>query len=89
MEAIEAVLDLAKERDELAADLETYESWFESIVGNNVTLEYKKKKHTRYIECTVVEFTAGEGWELRSEDDDIFVVTFEDFAKGRVWITKN
>ena len=29
MEAIEAVVDLAKERDELASDIETYETWFE------------------------------------------------------------
>jgi len=85
MEAIEAVLELAKERDELASELETYESWFESIVGKDVTLEYKrKKKHTRYIDCVVVEFTPGEGWELRSDDDEIFTVSFEDFVTGRV-----
>lgn len=86
MEAIEAVLELAKERDELASDIETYESWFESLVGKSVTLTVKRKKHTRFVQCTVTEFMQGEGWELQSEDgeDEIFMVTFEDLTAGRV-----
>ena len=90
MEAIEAVLDLVKERDEIASDLETYESWFESLVGRNVTLALKRKSKTRFVECTVTEFTQGEGWELKSDEtDEVYMATFEDFAEGRIWLTKN
>jgi len=87
MEAIEAVLDLAKERDELNADIEVYESWFDSLVGKEVTLCVTNKKKTRFVTCTVTEFTSGEGWELTSEDsDEVYMVTFEDFVEGRVWV---
>jgi hypothetical protein len=91
MEAIEAVLELAKERDELASDLETYENWFESILGRRATLTVPhKKKVTRFVECTVTDFTQGEGWELTSTDaeDEVFMVTFEDFANGHVMVHK-
>jgi ribosome maturation factor RimP len=87
MEAIEAVLELAKERDEIAAELETYEDWFESLVGKEVTLQLKSRKHTRFVECTVAEFNPGEGWVLQTDQgEDTHVVTFEDFAEGRVWV---
>lgn len=87
MEAIEAVLELAKERDELANDLETYEDWFEALVGKEVTLNVTNKKKTRFVTCTVTEFTSGEGWELTSADsDEVYMVTFDDFAEGRVWV---
>lgn len=90
MEAIEAVLDLVKERDEIANELETYESWFESLVGRSVTLTLKRKRKTRFIECVVTEFTQGEGWELTSDEtDEVYMVSFEDFAAGRIWLTKN
>jgi len=90
MEAIEAVLDLVKERDELAGDLETYENWFEALVGRTVTLTVKHKKKTNFIECVVTEFNSGEGWELKSDEtDEVYMVTFEDFAEGRIWLTKN
>ena len=87
MEAIEAVLELAKERDELASELEAYEDWFESLVGKEVTLTFKSKKKTRFLECIVTEFTPGEGWVLQTEtDDETHIVTFEDFVEGRVWV---
>ena len=87
MEAIEAVLELAKERDELASDLEIYESWFESLVGKEVTLAVSHKKKTNFVDCTVTEFTSGEGWELTALDtDEVYIVGFEDFADGRVWV---
>jgi hypothetical protein len=89
MEAIEAVLELAKERDEFAADIEVYESWFESLIGKDVTLTVKNKKKTSFVECTVTEFNSGEGWELTSRDsDEVYMCTFDDFAEGRVWIHK-
>lgn len=87
MEAIEAVLELAKERDEIASELETYEEWFESLVGKEVTLALKSKKRTRFVGCVVTEFNPGEGWVLQSvEGDDTHVVSFEDFVEGRVWV---
>lgn len=85
MEAIEAVLELAKERDQLADELETYEEWFEELVGRTVTLTLKSKKHTRFVECVVSEFIEGEGWELHgTEDDEVFMVTLADVFNGKV-----
>jgi len=89
MEAIEAVLELAKERDQIADELETYEDWFESLVGRKVTLSVKNKKSTRFVECVVTEFVEGEGWELTSceeGEDEVFMVTLEDIFKGKVVI---
>ena len=88
MEAIEAVVTLAKERDELASDIETYEAWFEALVGRHVVLSVKRKKHTRFVDCLVTEFVDGEGWELQGlDDDEVYVVTFEDFVHGRVYVS--
>ena len=90
MQAIQAVLDLIKERDEIADELETYENWFESLVGENVVLSIGSKRKTRFVDCIVTEFTPGEGWVLQSLDgdneDDVHVVTFEDFVRGRLYI---
>jgi len=90
MQAIQAVLDLVKERDEIAEELETYENWFESLVGENVVLSIGSKRKARFVDCIVTEFTPGEGWVLQSVDgdgeDDVHVVTFEDFVRGRLYI---
>lgn len=87
MQAIQAVLDLVKERDEIAEELETYENWFESLVGENVVLSVGSKRKARFVDCVVTEFTPGEGWVLQGlEDDDVHVVTFEDFVRGRLYI---
>jgi hypothetical protein len=85
MEAIEAVLELAKERDELANEVETYEAWFESLVNRRVTMSIKHKKTTRFVECIVTEFTPNEGWELTSVDDDeIYMVTFDEMMSNKI-----
>lgn len=92
MEAIEAVLELAKERDQIADELETYEEWFESLVGRKVTLSLKQKSKQskiRFVECIVSEFVEGEGWELTScenGEDEVFMVTLEDIFIGKVSI---
>lgn len=87
MEAIEAVLELAKERDDAVNELETYETWFEELVGKDVTLSIKSKKKTRFEDCTVTSFHSGEGWELTSVGtDEVYMVSFEDFVSGKVWI---
>ena len=86
MDAIEAVLELAKERDELANIVESYEELLESLVGKKVILTVGRKGHKRFIECTVTDFHGSEGWELVSteDDDEVHMVTFEDFATGKV-----
>lgn len=90
MDAIEAVVELAKERDELAEEVEIYEDWFESLVGKEVTLCIKNNKKaggTSFLECLVTEFTPGEGWVLHDNaTDDVHIVTFDDFASGNVWV---
>jgi len=97
MEAIEAVLELAKERDQIADELETYEEWFEALVGRKVTLSNKhkgKSNKIRFVECVVTEFVEGEGWELTScegegEEDEVFMITLEDIFQGKVSIHSN
>ena len=98
MEAIEAVLELAKERDQIADELETYEEWFESLVGRKVTLSIKQKgkpAKIRFVECVVTEFVEGEGWELTScegegeEQDEVFMITLDDIFRGKVSIHSN
>jgi hypothetical protein len=85
MDAIEAVLELAKERDELASTVETYDDMLEMLVGKTVILTVGRKNHKRFVECTVTDFHGAEGWELTSTDDDeVYVITFEDFVTGKV-----
>lgn len=84
MDAIEAVLELAKERDEIANDLETYEEWFETLVGKKVTLSIKRKKVIRFVDCVITEFVQGEGWELTGEDDSVYMVTFDELFGGKI-----
>lgn len=87
MEAIEAVLELAKERDELTHEIETYEGWFEGLVGKEVTLALKSKRQTRFVECLVSEFNDGEGWELvNAETDEVYMVDFADLVNGKFWV---
>ena len=85
MEAIEAVVALTKERDEILEDLETYESWFEELVGHTGTLSVKSKKKTKFVDVTITEFNEGEGWTATdAESDEVYVVTFEDIVHGRI-----
>ena len=85
MDAIEAVLELAKERDELATTVETYDDMLEMLVGKSVILTVGRKNHKLFVECTVTDFHGSEGWELTSTDDDeVYVITFEDFVTGKV-----
>jgi hypothetical protein len=85
MDAIEAVLELAKERDELATTVETYDDMLEMLVGKSVILTVGRKNHKRFVECTVTDFHGSDGWELVStEDDEVHMVSFEDFVTGRV-----
>lgn len=88
MDVLESVIDLIKERDELSEEVETYEEWFESLVGKRVVLTTGKKKHKRFVECDVKDFVPGEGWELESLDGDpeTFIVSFADFVEGRVYV---
>jgi hypothetical protein len=40
------------------------------------------------VECLVTEFVDGEGWALQGlDDDEVYVVTFEDFVHGRVYVS--
>ena len=48
---------------------------------------FRSKKKTRFVDCTVSAFHAAEGWELTATDsDEVYMVTFEDFASGKVWL---
>jgi hypothetical protein len=87
MDAIEAVIDLVKERDELSNLIESYESSLETLVGKTVVLTIGRKNHKRFVECTVTDFNGPDGWELTSLDDEIHLITFEDIVSGKVQIS--
>lgn len=90
MDAISAVVEVVRANEELTSTLDTYDGWFESLVGKTVTVAKKIKKKTRYIMAEVEEFEAGEGWLVRDiESDDVFDVSFEDFVAGRAWIVRD
>lgn len=89
MDAIKAVVDVVEAHDALADTVETYESWFESLVGKTVTLAQESKKKTRFITTEIEEFAEGEGWLARDvESDEVFEVTFDDFVEGRAWVVR-
>lgn len=89
MNAIEAVVEVVKANEELSDTLDTYESWFESLVGKTLIISHVDKKKTRFVTAEVEEFTEGEGWMARDvETDDVFEVTFEDLAEGRAWVER-
>ena len=89
MEAIEAVVEVVKANEELTATIDTYETWFESLVGKTLIITQVDKKKTRFITAEVEEFEEGEGWLARDvETDDVFEVTFDDFVEGRVWVER-
>ena len=89
MDALEAVLDLVKQNEELAQTLDTYEDWFESLVGRTVTIKRRHKNKTTFVAGEVEEFEPGEGWIVRCiEDDEILTMTLEDLLEGGAWIVR-
>jgi hypothetical protein len=86
MDAIESIINLSRERDEVINELCTYEDWFESLIGMDVTLTSKRKNHTRYSTYTVTKFIGGKGWEIVN-DDDKRLFTFYDLISGKINIS--
>jgi hypothetical protein len=89
MDAIEAVVALVKERDELLDVLEDYEEWFDSLVDKHVTLKVATGKHKyKFVNVVVTAFVPGEGWEAQDEESDaVYEIEFSDFVKGIAWVT--
>jgi hypothetical protein len=86
MNVIEAVVEVVKANEEMTAAMDTYDSWFESLVGKTITIEQKFKHKIRFVTAEIEEFEPGEGWLARDiETDDIFSVAFKDFVEGRAW----
>lgn len=91
MEAIQEVIDLVHENEDLSETIQVYEGWFHKIVGKSVIYEKKtrSKKHTNYLECKVTRFMYTRGWDLLcSETDEVYRVGFMDFVHGRVYLKK-
>jgi len=84
LDVIQAVIDLGRERDELHEVLDKYESWFEEIVGSNITLTIKNKRSTFYVSHRITQFLGEDGWEIMSNDDDETVrhISINDFFTG-------
>ena len=89
MNAIEAVVEVVKANEELMQTVDTYDEWFESLVGKTVTITRQSKNSTRFVMAEVEEFEPGEGWLARDvETDDVFELTFHDLVSGRVWVER-
>mgnify|MGYP003704755593 FL=1 len=91
MDAIEAVVALVKERDELLDVLEDYEEWFDSLVDKHVTLKVATGKHKyKFVNVVVTAFVPGEGWEAQDEETDaVYEIEFSDFVKGVACVTES
>ena len=89
MDTITAVVELVRENEDLSKTLEVYESWFEGLIGQTVTLSHKSKNKTRYVTCEVEEFEEGQGWLVRDiETDEVFTLSFEKLFDGSATINK-
>jgi hypothetical protein len=89
MDTITAVVELVRENEDLNKTLEMYESWFEGLIGQTVTLSHKSKNKTRYVTCEVEEFEEGQGWLVRDiETDEVFTLSFEKLFDGSATINK-
>jgi hypothetical protein len=94
MDALQAVLALARENEDLKHQVSEYEEFMEKLVGASVTYTVKEGKKTKYHQCTVDSWN-GDCWELIEEDpedpDDpeVFEVTMDDFVEGRLWIAES
>jgi hypothetical protein len=93
MDAIQAVVDLARENEAYEEKLCKYEDWCDDLIGSYATLRVSgKKSKTRFVECVVQEYDSDEfTWTLLADDNttndpEIFEVTFEDFIKGNLHI---
>ncbi len=89
MNAIEAVVEVVKANEELSDTLDTYEEWFEALVGKTLIIEQHTKNKTRFVTAEVEEFAEGEGWLARDvETDEVLEVTFDDLVEGRAWVER-
>jgi hypothetical protein len=91
MDAIQAVLDLAKECEALDEKVSEYEEVFESLIDKYVTLKVKSDKKTRYVDCVVSEWDDETfEWVLTSVEspEETFRASFDDFAAGTMWMAE-
>lgn len=92
MDAIQAVIDLARENEELRTKSEKFDKIFEDMVGSHVTFRVKHTRKHKFYNCVVDSFT-GEGWELIQETDDErplgFYATINDLVTGNMWVTED
>jgi hypothetical protein len=93
MDAIQAVVELARENEELQEEVKSYEDMMEKLVGAYVSYCHETKKK-KYYDCTVDSFDPDTcTWHLVVDEKEengpeTFDVTFDDFVSGRLWITE-
>jgi hypothetical protein len=89
MDTITAVVELVRENEDMSRTIETYEDWFEALIGQTVTMKYKYKNKTRWMTCVVEEFEEGQGWLVRDlESDEVFPLTLDNLFDGSAIIDK-
>ena len=91
MEAVQAVVDLARENEELQEEVKSYEDMMEKFVGAYVSFCHETKKK-KYYDCTVESFDPDTcTWHLvvdepEENSPDSFDATFDDFVSGKVQV---
>lgn len=88
METITAVVEIVRENEEMSRTIETYECWFDALIGQTVTMKYKRRNKTRWVTCVVEEFEEGQGWLVRDlESDEVFPLTLDNLFDGSAVVT--
>jgi hypothetical protein len=86
MDAIESVVSLVRENNELREQVESFESSVEQFVGKTVTLRINEGRKIKFYTCIIDQWN-GEEWELSeldSDDPKNFTATLEDLIEGRL-----
>jgi len=92
MDAVQAVVDLVRETNDLRQKVEKFNKVFEDLVGSRVTFRVKHTRKYKFYDCIVDNFT-GEGWELIQDTDNErplgFYATLSDIINGNLWVTED
>lgn len=87
MDAVESVVALARENEELSETIDEYDAQFESLIGTRVSITVRAKNRVLYKEATVTEYTPGQGWEAQGDhDNSVYEFDFSDFVQGNIWV---
>ena len=85
MDIISSIAELCKEKEELEETVDRYEDWFSDLIGKTITVTHGTARHKKFTEMEIVSFDI-DGWTAIDEDENEFLVTWNDIVRGRVVI---